>query len=168
MVEYLQIGEIIKAHGIKGELSVLPLTDDPARFRDLRNVFLDINGKYEEYELQYSNISTNTIVVKLKGIDDRDRAEGLKGKYLSVHRSEAVTLPENSFFICDIMECEVYDEARGLLGIVSNVWQTGSNDVYEVRNAEGKSILIPALKDIFLNIDTKAKMITVRLPEGLV
>ncbi|MDD4494303.1 MAG: ribosome maturation factor RimM [Eubacteriales bacterium] len=168
MVEYLQIGEIVKVHGIKGELSILPLTDDPARFQDLKKVFLDNKGKYEEYDLQYSNVSQNTIVVKLKGIDDRDRAEDLKGKYLAVPRSEAVPLPENSFFICDIIECEVYDVSRGLLGIISNVWQTGSNDVYEVRSTEGRTVLIPALKDIFLSVDTKSKRITVRLPEGLV
>ncbi len=168
MIEYLEIGEILRAHGIKGELVVLPLTDNPSRFKGLKSVFIDKGEGLEAHEIEYSKLNANILYVKIKGIDDRTKAESLKGGFLLVHRSEAVSLPQYSFFICDIKGCEVYNESGEKLGIVSEVLQTGSNDVYEVTDTKGELILIPALKDIFLEVDTEKKRIVVRLPEGLI
>ena len=168
MNEYLQIGEILRAHGVKGELVVLPLTDDPSRFKGLKSVFIDTGEGLEANEIEYSKLSANTLYVKIKGIDDRTKAETLKGGFLLVHRSEAVSLPQYSFFICDIKGCEVYNESGEKLGIITEVLQTGSNDVYEVTDTKGEPLLIPALKEIFLEVDTENKKIIVRLPEGLI
>lgn len=168
MNDYLEIGEITKAHGIKGELVVLPLTDDPSRFNELKSVFIDTGDGPAVYGIEYCTLNGKTIIVKIKGIEDRTGAEELKGSFIMVHRSEAVSLPKHSYFICDIKGCEVFSDSGELLGTIKEVWQTGSNDVYEVSSGKGKSILIPALKEIFQTVDIENKRLVVKLPEGLI
>ncbi len=167
MHKFLQIGKIAGAHGIKGELKVIPLTDDPKRYKKLKNVYINENDRMVEYRVENVRITNNTVLVKLSGIDDRDRALDYKNLFILIDRKDAVTLPEDTYFICDIIGCSVYDDGR-FLGEVTEVLETGSNDVYVVRGENNQEILIPALKSVIVDVDIENKKIAAKLPEGLI
>ncbi|WP_024834622.1 ribosome maturation factor RimM [Ruminiclostridium josui] len=167
MLEYLIVGQLINTHGVKGELKVMPQTDDPQRFRKLKWVYIDKNGSLEKYNISGVKFFKQFVIIKFEGIDRIEEAEKLKGFYIKVDRANAVKLPKNSFFITDILGLEVYDENNQLLGELKDVIQTGSNDVYVVRDSASKEILIPALKSVVKEISIEEGKISVILPKGL-
>jgi len=167
MLEYLSIGQIINIHGFRGEVKVYPLTNDMTRFKKLKEVYIEENNQLVKYEVQGTKFLSNTVVLKLAGIDTEEAAIRLKNFYVKVDRKSAVKLPKDTYFICDLIDLEVFDEKGSLLGTVRDVIQTGSNDVYVVQGS-GKDILIPALKEVVKEIDVWNKKITVELPEGLI
>ncbi len=168
MYEYLQVGKIANAHGLKGELKVIPLTDHIERFLELEFVYIKIDSRYIKYPVDNVRFNKNSVILKLKGIDSRGEAENYKGMFLEIDRTNAVKLPKDSYFICDITGCIVIDENGSLLGKVVEVLQLGSNDVYVVKNHEGREVLIPALKSVVKDLSVENKTINVILPEGLI
>jgi len=167
MLEYLSIGQIINTHGLRGEVKVYPLTDDISRFEKLKEAYVEENEGLVKYKVESIKFLRSTVAVKLKGIDSEEAANKLRGSYIKVDRKSAVKLPKDSYFICDLIGLEVYDEKGMLIGTVKDVLQTGSNDVYVIQSS-GKDILIPALKDIVKKIDLENKKILVEMPEGLI
>lgn len=167
LVEYFIIGKIINVHGIKGELKVMPETDDPNRFKKLKKVRVEQKGTITEYECRSARMYNDCVLLTLKGVDTREKAEALKNSVLSVPRSEAINLPEDRFFIADLIGCAVFEETGECLGKITDVYQPGGNDVYEVVNDAGKEILIPALKQVVLSVDIGNKKIIVKLLPGL-
>ncbi|MDP4094445.1 MAG: ribosome maturation factor RimM [Bacillota bacterium] len=168
MEEYLEIGKIINVHGVKGELKVLPLTDDPSRYDELKWAYIEKEGQLKRYDFQGVKYFKGFVFLKLKGIDAVEDAELLKNLFIKVDRKNAVKLPENSYFICDLIGCEVLDENDNKLGILNNIISTGSNDVYIVKDENDREILIPALKSVVREISVDNKIIRVTLPEGLI
>lgn len=168
MQEYLEIGKVANTHGVKGELKIISLTDDPGRFNKLKWVYVDKKGSMEKYDIEYVKFFKNFVIVKFKGLDDMAIAEGFKGLYLKVDRKNAVKLPKDSYFICDLIGCEVFDEASNKLGILKDILKTGSNDVYIVGEENQEEILIPALKEVVKKISIEERKVIVSLPEGLV
>lgn len=166
MIEYLDIGKVINTHGVKGEVKVLPLTDNPERYDLLKHLFLDRDGTLKEYNVEWVKYHKGFVLLKLKGIDNLNHAEEVKNCILKVHRSQAVELPEGSYFICDLIGIIVYDLEGKELGSLRDVLQTGSNDVYVV-SKDGSDILIPALKTVVKDIDLEHRRILVDLPEGI-
>jgi len=167
MEAYLEVGEIVNTHGVRGEVRVIPLTDDPQRFRSLDWVFLDREGSLDKIYIEGVKYARGMVILKFKNIDDPASAETLKGRLLKVDREHAVKLPEGSYFICDLLGSEVFDETAGKLGELKDIIKTGSNDVYVVRNETGREVLVPALKSVVRNISLENRKITVALPEGL-
>ncbi|MDD3437972.1 MAG: ribosome maturation factor RimM [Clostridiaceae bacterium] len=167
MLEYLSIGQIINTHGLRGAVKVYPLTDDISRFKKLKEVYVEENDGIVKYKVESVKFLSSAVAVKLKGIDSEEAANKLRGFYIKVDRKSAVKLPKDTYFICDLIDLEVYDEKGLLLGTVKDVLQTGSNDVYVIESS-GKDILIPALKDIVKKIDLENKKILVEMPEGLI
>jgi 16S rRNA processing protein RimM len=167
MLEYLSIGQIINIHGFRGEVKVYPLTNEISRFNKLKEVYIEENSQLVKYEVERVKFLSNTVVMKLKGIETEEAAKKLRNFYVKVDRKSAVKLPKHTYFICDLIDLEVYDVKGTLLGKVRDVIQTGSNDVYVVGNS-GKDILIPALKDVVKEVDLWNKKIIVDLPEGLI
>lgn len=167
MLEYLSIGQIVNVHGFNGAVKVYPLTDDMSRFKKLKEVYVEENAQMIKYEIEGIKFLSNTVSVKLKGIDTEKDANKLRNLYMKVDRKSAVKLPKDSYFICDLIDLEVYDEKGLLLGTVKDVLQTGSNDVYVIRTDE-EDILVPALKSVVKKIDLANKIIMVELPEGLI
>jgi len=167
MLEYLSIGQIINTHGLRGAVKVYPLTDDISRFKKLKEVYVEENDGIVKYKVESVKFLSSTVSVKLKGVDSEEAANKLRGSYIKVDRKSAVKLPKDTYFICDLIDLEVYDEKGLLLGTVKDVLQTGSNDVYVIQSS-GKDILIPALKDIVKKIDLENKKILVEMPEGLI
>ena len=167
MLEYLSIGQIVNIHGFNGMVKVYPLTNDMNRFMDLKEVYVEENNQLVKYEVESIKFLSNTVAMKLKGIDTEKDANKLRNFYMKVDRKSAVKLPKDSYFICDLIDLEVYDEKGILLGTIRDVLQTGSNDVYVVQT-NGKDILVPALKHVVKKIDLENKKIMVELPEGLI
>lgn len=168
MEEYLEIGQIVNTNGLKGFVKVKPLTDDITRFEDLETVYIQKKNELIEFKLQDVKYIKNMILLKLEGIDNITEAEKYKNFYIKINRKDAVELEENSYFIVDIIGCEVFTEENEFLGKVIDIFQTGSNDVYSVKNKEGKEILLPAISEVIKNIDTTNKKIKVHLMEGLI
>jgi 16S rRNA processing protein RimM len=167
MLEYFTIGKIVNTHGIKGEVKVLPDTEDIRRFSKLKTVLVKQRGKTKEYQVEYGRGQGTTAILKLAGIDTPEDALLLKGAELEIHRKDAITLPADTWFIGDLIGCQVFEEDGNCLGKVINVLQTGSNDVYEVKDDKERTILIPVLKNVVLDVDIEAARIQVRLLPGL-
>ena len=167
MEEYLEIGQIVNTNGLKGLLKVKPFTDDITRFEILETVYIDIKGKLVEYKIEDVKYVKNMVLLKLEGIDDINEAEKFRNFYLKISRQDAAPLSENSYYIVDLIGCEVVTEEGENLGIVDDVFPTGSNDVYVVKNELGKQILLPAIGEVVKEVDIPNKKITVKLMEGL-
>lgn len=167
MVEYLQIGKIVNTFGVKGEVKAIPLTDDVSRFDLLKEVYVEQDNQLKSYKIDKVKYQSAFVMLKFQGVDDIETAEKLKNCFIKVHRSRAVQLPKDSFFVCDLIGLKVYDEKEQYLGDLINVLQTGANDVYEVEN-QGKRIYIPALKAVVKSIDIQNAKISVELPRGLI
>lgn len=167
MYEQLQIGKIVNIQGIKGEVRVIPLTDNPERFKKLDWLYIDKNGIKDKYYLEGVKYLKNLVVLKFKGVDDPEAAEALRGAFLLIDRKDAVKLPENSYFICDLIGLKVADENGKLLGELKDVLQTGSNDVYVIKCENGSEILLPALKSVVMDISIEEGRMSVIVPKGL-
>ncbi|MBN1776420.1 MAG: 16S rRNA processing protein RimM [Clostridiales bacterium] len=169
MKDYLIIGKLIGAHGVAGELKVFPITDDARRFSNLAEIMLLNANEKPVRNLKILSIrpAGNNILCTAEGIKDRESAQALFGHYIAVPRADAVVLPENSYFIADLIGSRVIDDERGLLGGVSDVLEQSGADVFIVSREQKKDILIPFLKTIVYRVDIEKKEIFVRLPDGL-
>lgn len=168
MNDFLEIGQIVNSYGIKGFFKVVPFTDDITRFDDLKNVYIEKNKKLEKKEIEEIKYHKNLVLLKIKGIDDINDTEQYKNCYLKIDRKDAVELPEDTYFITDLMGIEVYTEEGELLGNIIDIFPTGSNDVYVVKDELGKQILLPAIGKVIKNVDVEAKKMIVKLIPGLI
>jgi len=168
MEDYLEIGQIVNSYGIKGFFKVVPFTDDLTRFEDLETVFIEYKNKLEEFTIEEVKYHKNLVLLKVKGIDKIEDTEKYKNCYLKINRENAVKLPDNTYFIIDLIGIEVFDEDEKNLGKIIDVFPTGSNDVYVVKDELGKQILLPAIKSVIKDVDIKNKKMIVHLIEGLV
>ncbi|KMT21487.1 ribosome maturation factor RimM [Clostridium cylindrosporum] len=170
MREYLKVGQILKPHGVKGEVKVYPLTDNSKRYSKLKKVYTtkdDVN--YIPIEIESVKYVKEFPILKLKGIDTVNDAEKLRQIYIYVDRENAVKLPKDSYFIADLIGMKVITDEGEHLGEVVSVFPTGSNDVYEVKSPNHKkNILLPAIKDVILEIDIEAREMKVHILEGLI
>ena len=166
--QFIVIGKITSAHGIRGEVKVYPLTDDPKRFLSMKDCH--ISGEdgvpVSDSSVENARIDKTMVIVKLEGVNDRNVAEALRDKYLSVDRADAVK-DDDSFFIVDMLGMTVIDDERGELGTISDVFETGANFVISVRRKGKKDLLIPFLKAVCYDTDIESSVMKVKLPEGL-
>lgn len=167
MQEYLEVGQIVNTNGLKGLLKVNPFTDDITRFERLKTIFIEHKKELLEFEIESVRYQKKQVLLKLKGIDTIEEAEKYREDYLKINRNKEEKLPEDTYYIVDLIGLDVYTEDGEILGKLDDVFSTGSNDVYVVKNSEGKQILLPAISDVIKNIDLKQKKIVVNLIEGL-
>ncbi len=167
MQKLLEIGQIVNSYGIKGFLKVVPYTDDITRFDSLKTIYIEKNKKLEEMQIEEVKYHNNLVLLKLKGIDDINDTLRYKNCYIKIDRKDAVELPKNSYFIVDLIGLEVYTEEGALIGTLVDVFPTGSNDVYVVKDELGKQILLPAIGDVIKDVQLENKKMIVHLIEGL-
>lgn len=161
--QWIIIGKIVAPHGVRGDVRVIPLTDFPERFSKMKTVSLDSG---QTYQIESTKEHKQFIILKLKGLNSRNDVESLKGHLIQIPREDAMPLPEDRFYIFDLIGLKVYDEEEKFLGVLTDVLQTGSNDVYIVEeSAQAKPLLIPALKKVVLKIDLIEKIMIVKLQE---
>jgi 16S rRNA processing protein RimM len=167
MQEYLEVGQIVNTNGLKGLLKINPFTDDITRFERLKTIFIEHKKELLEFEIESVRYQKKQVLLKLKGIDTIEEAEKYREDYLKINRNKEEKLPEDTYYIVDLIGLDIYTEGGELLGKLDDVFSTGSNDVYVVKNSEGKQILLPAISDVIKNIDLEQKKIVVNLIEGL-
>ncbi len=138
MTKYLEIGQIVNTFGIKGMVKVVPFTDDIKRFDKLKNIYISNKNEKKEYEIEEIKYHKNMVLMKLKGIETPEQANALRQSYLLVDREKEEPLEEGVYYIVDLIGLEVYTDENQLLGNVEDIFNTGSNDVYVVKNKEGK------------------------------
>ncbi len=167
MEDLLQVGVIANTHGVRGEVKVFPTTDDAKRFKKLKKVLLDTGKDIISLDVESVRFFKQFVILKLKGIDDMDAAMACKGKSLLVSRQDAVRLRKDEYFIADLIGLSVYNEDGTLLGSVTDVLQTGANDVYAVKMENGRELLLPAIKECILEIDLEGRSMRVHVMDGL-
>ena len=156
------IGKISAPHGVRGEVRIVPLTDFPERFENLKTIFLEDDSKMELESVKFSN---KFIIAKFKNINSRNDIEIFNGKLLMLNRSDIPSLPEGEYYNFDIIGLEVIDDKGSKLGKITEVLKTGSNDVYVVEGK--KQILVPALKKVVKEINLTDGFMKVELLEEL-
>ena len=167
MEDLLQVGVITSTHGIRGEVKVFPTTDDPNRFRKLKQVILDTGKEQLDMEIASVKFFKNQVIVKFKGIDDINDVEKYRKAGIYVTRENAVPLGENEYFIADLIGLRVISDEEEELGVIDDVLQTGANDVYIVKKEQTPDLLIPAIKDCIKNVNIEEGTMVVHLLPGL-
>lgn len=168
MQEYFEIGQIVNTFGVKGEVKVNPFTDDIERFEELKSIYIVKNKELLEFEIENVRYQKNMVLLKLKNINDMNMAEKYKGCYIKIHRKDTRELPKDTYFIADIIGSEVITDEGVKLGRVDDIYNTGSNDIYVVKDELGKQILLPNIKEVILDINIEKQIVTVHLLEGLI
>lgn len=164
MKDYIKVGKIVNTHGVKGYIKCIPLTDDLERFEELEYVYTEKdNIKRTIDDVWYQK---GLVCLKLKDIDDMDKAELFKDTYISIVEDQLRVLPENSYYLFDLEGMDVYSNNGDYIGKISEVYQTGANDVYEVKNNKN-SYLIPAIKDVVKSVNVQDKKMIINVIEGL-
>ena len=168
MEEYFEIGQIVNTSGLKGILKIKPFTDDIKKFSNLKTIYIKTKSGLTEFKIEQVRYVKNMVMLKLAGIDTVEEAEKYRNLYIKILRDQEEELEEGSYYVVDILGCKVNTDTNQELGKVVDVFQTGSNDVYVVKDEQGKQTLLPAIKQVIKNVDIKNKIITVHLLEGLV
>ena len=163
-MEYFKLGQITSPVGIKGEMRVYPYTDDTTRFSAVKTILVD--GEKEPRRLERFRRDKNLVVIKLSGIDDRNASELYRGKNLFVDKKD-FPLEEDVFFADDIVGIEVYSEDGKRVGKVTDILNKPNQDIYEIETQEGKTFMLPAVKEFVLDIDTSEGKMTVHLIDGI-
>ena len=168
MNKYLELGQIVNVKGLKGEVKVNPFTEDNTRFERLSKVFVKkAKGDMKEYSISKVGYNKNQVIIKFKEINTVEEAESLRNSYILVDRDSLEPLPEGVYYIADLIGLDVYTESQEYLGKVDDIFSTGSNDVYVVKDELGKQRLLPGIDEVLKKIDIPNGKIIVNLIEGL-
>ncbi len=164
MQKYLEIGKIVSVHGLKGEVKVQPWCDSAEQFCKFKRLFSE--GGSIEYTIERSRAQGNMVIAKIKGVDSVDGAQQMRGTILYMDR-EDYKLPSGSYFVADLIGLEVFDAQEKSYGVITDVLQTGANDVYEIKDINGKLYYIPAIPLVILLTDIEAGRMVIYPMEGL-
>ncbi|HAN10365.1 MAG TPA: 16S rRNA processing protein RimM [Clostridiales bacterium] len=169
MNKYFTIGKIVNTQGLRGDLRAVTYTDDISRFELLDYVLLeDANDmSLTKYQIEKVWYNKSFVVLKFKGIDSMTDAEKLKSFDIKIPEELGIKLEEDEYYIRDLFDVEVYDENNNILGKLTDVLNTGSNDVYVVSSKEKGELLLPAIKECIIKIDIENKKMLVHVMEGL-
>lgn len=163
----LTIGRAIKSLGLRGELWVEPFSDIPSRFKKLTSVILEKpDGTLLPFKVEEARIQKGLVVLKLLGVDDRTSADNLRGSFITVGMEEIQDLDQGSYYIFELKGMEVIDTKDVHIGKVTRVDEYPSNAVLVIAS-DSEEILLPAVKEFIVSVDTENRRLTVQLPEGL-
>ena len=162
--DLLEIGKIVSVHGIRGDVKVQPWCDEPAFLTEFESLYL----KGEEVEIEKARVQKNMVLLKIAGVNTPEDAQKLVGQILWIHR-DWVELPEGTYFIADLIGLTVVDadDQTVTYGTLTDVSQTGANDVYHIRFADGKTRYVPAIPDVVIETDLENKVMRIRPLKGL-
>jgi len=168
MKQRLEVGQIVNTFGIKGFVKIYPYVDDITRFEDLKTVYLKSKKQEKKLEIEEVKYKKNMVLIKFKGIETVEQAKTLRNSYIEIDRSDAIPLEEGQYFIADLLGLEVFEDTGEKLGILDDIFNNGSTDIYVVKNELGKQFLLPYIDDVIKQIDLKNEKIIVHLIEGLI
>ena len=169
MTETFQVGVIASTHGLQGEVNVFPTTQDPERFKKLKKVTLHTQtGEEILLDVVSARFFKKFVIVKFKQFNNINEVEKFRGCELTIDRKDALKLEPGEFYCADLIGLDIVDEDGNTLGKVSDIIQTGANDVYEMtsENRDDK-VYIPAIKDCVKEINIEKGQIIIHVMEGL-
>jgi len=161
-MEKILMGKVVNVVGLKGEVKIYSYTDRNERFEELDQIWLD-NKAYAIENVRYQN---KVVILKLEGINDRNKAEEQRNKKVYIEEADLAELPEDTYYVRDLIGLSVVTE-EGELGKITDVIQNSAQDLYEVKTAEGKKVYIPVVKEFVNEVDMENEVVKVTLPEGL-
>lgn len=168
MSKLFNVGKIVTTHGIKGEVKVIKMTDNEKRFKVGENLFLELdNNQIMSLTITKERQHKNHLLLQFEEITSLTEAEQLKGRLLKVKEEQLPPLPDNEFYIYEIINCDVYTTDEQYIGKITEVYKTGANDVWEITTEEGKEHLIPFIADVVKEVYPKDKKVIIELMEGL-
>ena len=167
MDNFFEIGKIAGTHGIKGTLKIFPTTDVPERFELLDEVILEIKNEKKVCKVDKVAYHKNFVLLTLKEYNDINQVEGFKNGRVLIPEEKALLLGKDEYYTRDLYDMEVYTDEGERLGTLKEVYTTGANDVYGVKDENGNEILIPAIKQCIIAVDVTNRKMTVKLLEGL-
>lgn len=167
MEDLLRVGVITSTHGIRGEVKVFPTTDDPNRFKKLKECQVQVKDEVIHLTVQSVKFFKQFVILKFKEFDNINEIEKLVKKDLFVTRDNAVKCEPGEYFICDLIGMDVVSDEGVTLGKLTDVLETGANNVYEVTTPEQKQILLPVIDQCILSHDMDNRIITVHVMNGL-
>ena len=162
--KYLEAGKITSVHGIKGEVKVQPMCDSPEFLAEFDLLYYKSGTPVK---IEYARANKNMVIMKIEGITTADEAQKLRGRVLYLDRND-VDLPQGCYFIQDLLGMTVKDNDSGEeYGVLTQVYATGANDVYEIRSQSGKEYLIPAIPDVIMKNDLDNNVMYIKPLDGL-
>lgn len=164
---YLELGQIVSTHGINGEIRLNPWCDSPEFTKKFKTLYFDKDGK-ESVKVLSARPHGNVSVIKLYGVDTVEEAAALRGKMLYFKRDDA-SLPKGTWFVSELLECAVvdFDDRETVYGTITDVTETGANDVWYVKTKSGEEVLIPAIKDVVKECDVENGTVYITPLRGL-
>lgn len=157
--KYLEAGQIVNTHGIRGELKIMPWCDGPEFLKAFKTFYIDGNP----YKVQEARVHKTMLLCKLEGIDDVNKAQTFKDKTIKIDRDSA-KIAEGRVFISDLIGLPVYAEEKEI-GVLKDVYTGPANDVYIVKGE--KEYMIPAVSEFLEDVNVDAGYIKVKLLEGM-
>lgn len=167
MQNEFQVGAVASVHGIKGEVKVFPTTDDPAKFKRLKSVMLKTEKGQREVKILSAKFFKNMVIVKFEGIESPEEAQKYKGASLWISREQAVPLRKDEYYQADLIGLKIVMDTGDELGTLTDVLETGANDVYEVTLPDKSRVLLPAVRECILEVALERGIMTVHVMDGL-
>ena len=163
---YLELGQIVSTHGIKGEMRFNPWCDKPEFVKKFKTLYFDKNGE-KSIKVKAARPHGNMVILMLEDIDTVEKAQALKNTVLYMKRADA-HLPKGTWFVQELFDCTVIDDNNGkVLGTIVDVSETGANDVWHIKTPKGEEVLIPAIKQVIVNVDVEKGVILINPIKGL-
>ena len=167
MEELLKVGVITSTHGVRGEVKVFPTTDDPHRFKRLKEVIMDTGREHMTLQIEGVKFFKQFVILKFQGIDTINDVEKYRGSSLYVTRKNAVRLSRDEYFIADLIGLKVIREDGEPAGVLKDVMETGAKDVYVIEMNDGRELLLPAIKQCILKVDIEEGWMQIHILDGL-
>ena len=170
-MEKIKIGKIVNAVALRGEVKVYHYSDYKERFEELDEILVERNAArkhtVESYAIEGVRYQKDMAILKLKGVNDRNAAEALKDCDVYITEADLRELPEDTFYIRDLIGCHVFNEADEI-GVITDVLQNSAQDIYQVKTKSGKEVLIPAVSEFVKEINIEEKIVRVSLIPGFI
>lgn len=167
MSEYFEIGRIVNTQGVKGDVRIVPSTDDIKRFEKLEEVIVTTNKNVQILTIEKVWYNKKFVIIKFKEISNMTEGEKYKNSVITIPVSQGLKLKKDEYYMRDLYGMEVFEEGK-FIGVLKDIIVTGANDVYSIIKEENqKELLIPAIKECILNIDVEKNKMEVNIIEGL-
>ena len=161
-----RLGQVIRTHGLSGEVVVLLDVDHPGKYSALRSVFLDLKGRLVPFFITSIRIKDTKALIRFDGIKSIEDAKDLVQSKLLLPLDQLASMPAGGYYFHDLIGCIVLEDGKKL-GSVESIYDLHNNRLMEIITSDGREVLIPINQKILKKVDVKAKMITVSLPDGL-
>ncbi|MFI5252390.1 MAG: ribosome maturation factor RimM [Bacteroidota bacterium] len=167
MADLFAIAKLTGCFGIKGYIKAQALTHTPRRLLKLKNVFIGVGpDKLQEMNIEDVVFQQRSVLIKLQGVDDRTAAERFVGQYVFIDAPDVVKPPEGSYFVHDLLGCEVRTQDGKVYGVIEDVLKTASQDIWTIRQGDTVRML-PAVNDFIIRVEIPNRLVIVKLIEGL-